>query len=410
MAGVNISNVGLTFTRYLDGVTETLNQASKARRLVRQDDKWTGANIEWRVHSARNHALGYVEDGGAFPTPDKQDYQAAKAFRKFTVGSIQLTDGVMATAAKSKHVARDVITSEVQGMMNNILKFENGMFFKNGDGSVATFDDTGLASGVTDISVDDARMLWDGATYQVYDSSLTTNRGNCTISSVESAPNASGKALVNFAAGSTVSGTTSGDLLVWNGSVNRAITGLKKLVDDTATTFQNISTTTYPRYTSLVLSNSGTNRALTPTLFRQLLAGLMQKSGADKPAGGLTCLTNSWQAINVEELYEGELRLDPSSKVAGLAVASFQTALGKVDLLLDTDATYNKMFFVDFSQIYRAVQKRLGWRREGGSIFKRSDTAGVWTATALEICELYIKERHTSGRLDDLSETPKTMY
>jgi hypothetical protein len=406
MAGVNIGNVGLTFTRYLDGVSETLNQTSKSRRLVRKDDKWTGSHIEWRVHTARNHALGYVEDGGAFPVPDKQDYQAAKAYRKFVVGSIQLTDGVMATAAKSRNVARDVITSEVQGMMNGILKFENGMFFRNGDGSVATVQ-TGTAT--TALKVDDARMLWDGAKFQVYDSGLSTNRGNVTVSKTASAPNAAGDAAVTLSA-NVPSGTTTGDLIVWDGALNRGITGLAKLVDDTATTFQNINVSNFPRYSSLVLGNSGTNRELTPTLFRQVMAGLMQKSGADKPAEGLTVLTNAWQAINVEELYEGELRLDPSSKVAGLAVASFQSALGRVDMLLDTDAPYNKMYFVDFSQIYRAVQKKLGWRREGGSIFKRSDTAGVWTATAMEICELYIKERHTSARLDDLSESPGTMY
>jgi hypothetical protein len=140
------------------------------------------------------------------------------------------------------------------------------------------------------------------------------------------------------------------------------------------------------------------------------MAGLMQKSGNERPADGLSVLTNSWQAINVEELYEGELRLSPDSSTAGLAVSSFQSALGRVDIIVDTDAPYNQMFFVDFSKIYRGVQKQLGWRREGGSIFKRSDAAGIWTATAMEICELYIKERHTSARIDDLTESPQTMY
>jgi hypothetical protein len=197
MAGVNIGNVGLTFTRYLDGVTETLNQASKARNMVRKDDKWTGANNEWRVHTARNHAIGYVEDGGAFPVPDKQDYVAAKSYRKFVVGSIQLTDGVMATAAKSKNVARDVITSEVKGMMTGILKFENGMFFKNGDGSVGIVQ-TGTSE--TSLLLDDARMMWDGGVYQVYNAALTTNRGNITVTSTASAPTASDYATVTLSA------------------------------------------------------------------------------------------------------------------------------------------------------------------------------------------------------------------
>ena len=115
MAGVTVENVGLTFTRFLDGVVETLNHTSKSRNLVRKDDNWTGSHIEGRLHTARSTAIGYVADGGAFPTADKQDYATYRAARKFIVGSVQLTDGAMATAAKSPNVARDVITSEVKG-------------------------------------------------------------------------------------------------------------------------------------------------------------------------------------------------------------------------------------------------------------------------------------------------------
>ena len=409
MAGVNIDNVGLTFTRFLDGVVETLNHTSKSRNLVRKDDNWTGSHIEGRIHTARSTAIGYVEDGGAFPTADKQDYETYKAFRKFIVGSIQLTDGAMATAAKSPNVARDVITSEVKGMMNNILKFENGMFFRDGTGTVATLAGS-PASASSNVEVDDARMLWDGGTYEVRDSAdITTLHGSVVLDNVESAPNASGNMLTNWDSALS-SSAASGDFLVWNGSVNRAITGLDKLIDDGTGTFQNVNVANNPRYTSLVLDNGSTKRDLTPSLFRQMLAGIMSRTGSERPSDGLTVLCNSWQAINVEELYEGELRLTPDSKVGGLSVASFQSSLGKIDIMVDTDALYNKMFFADFSKIYRAVQKQLGWRREGGSIFKRSDVSGVWTATAMEIAELYIKERHTCGKIEDLSETKKTAY
>jgi len=407
MAGVNIGNVGLTFTRFLDGVVETLNHTSKARSLVRQEDKWTGSHIEGKIHTARSTSIGYVEDGGAFPVADKQDYQTYQATRKFTVGSVQITDGAMATAAKSPNVARDVVTSEVKGLMNNILKFENGFFFRDGTGTVATI--TNGMSGATDIQVDDARMLWDGGTYNMYNAALAAKDGDVVVSNVESALHSSGDALVNFA-GALPATSASSDVLVWNGCVNRAVTGLDKLIDDSASTFQNIAVGTYPRYASTVLSNSSTKRDLTPSLFRQMLASIQQKSGSERPSDGLTVLCDSWQAINVEELYEGELRLTPESKVGGLAVAAFQSALGRVDIMVDTDCLHNTMFFCDFSKIYRAVQKQLGWRREGGSIFKRSDVSGMYTATAIEIAEMYIKERHTCGKITDLNDNKATAY
>ena len=408
MAGVNIDNVGLTFTRFLDGVVETLNHTSKARSLVRQQDKWTGSHIEGKLHSARSTAIGYVQDGGAFPIADKQDYATYKAYRKFTVGSVQITDGAMATAAKSPNVARDVVTSEVKGLMNNILKFENGFFFRDGSGVVATITDGHSAA--TDCPVDDARMLWDGGTYNMYNAALSAKDGDLVVDNVESTLDANGDSLVNFTTALPATSSAS-DVLVWNGAVNRAVTGLDKLIGDSLTgDFQGVTMANYPRYTSTVLSNSGTKRDLTPALFRQMLASIQSRSGSERPSDGLSVLCDSWQAINVEELYEGELRLTPESKVGGLSVAAFQSALGRIDIIVDTDCLHNKMFFCDFSKIYRAVQKQLGWRREGGSIFKRSDVSGVYTATAIEIAEMYIKERYTSGKIEDLNASMATAY
>lgn len=402
MAGVSISNFNASFIDYLPGVVETLNDTVIVRKLARKDYKWEGANISWFVHTARNHSLGYVEDGGAFPTPDKQDYVEAKAYRRFLVGSVQITDGALANAATSKRAAIDVTTSELRGMINGLGTFEGFMAYQNGDGSVA---DVSATSSSTTFYLDDARLMWDGATYQEYNSGLTTNNGNFTVTSTARALS-SGSAVVTVDA---VPDGTTGNKIVWNGSLNRAITGLDKMIDDTSTTFQNISTSTYPRYTSPVLSNSSVERPLTPTLFRQMLAMISQESGV-KPPSGMTVLTNKWLGIEVEELYEPELRITPDTKTAGISIASFQSAFGRVNIVTDTLAPYNKMFFVDFSQIYRAVQKELDWRRQGGEIFLRSDVSAAWKATAIEICEYFIKQRNRCGKITDLSETETTAY
>ena len=417
MAGVNIDNVGLTFTHYIQGVVDTLQQKSKLRSMLRNDHKWSGSHIEGRVHVARSTAVGNVEDGGAFPTADKQDYATYKAYRKFTVGSIQLTDGVMATAKEGKDVAKGVLTSEVKGMMTGILKYENGMLYRNGTGSVAQVSDASLSSTDTNCRVNDARMLWEGLDVQVYDDSsgpTGSSRRTLRVLSVTEAPNSDGTFTVNFDTAGPNAGQIgameTADHLVWNNSLNRAITGLDKLVDDAATTFQNVAVGTYPRYSSLVLDNSGTNRTLTPALFRKMLAGIHQKSGSELPNSGLTVLCNAWQAINVEELYEGELRLAPSDKTGGLSVAAFQSSLGRINIQVDLDCLHNKMFFVDLSKIYRGVQQELQWRKQGDSIFLRSDVSGIHTATAIEISELFIKERFTSGKIEDLSQDPASAY
>jgi hypothetical protein len=405
MAGVSIDDFGASFVDYLPGVVETLNDTVMVRKLARKDYRWEGANISFFVHTARNHALGFIEDGGAFATPNKQDYVEAKAYRKFLQGSVQITDGALANAATSKRAAIDVTTSELRGMINGLGTFEGFMAYLNGDGSVGDVGATDTSTG-TALYMTDGRMMWDGATYQEYDSTLATNNGNIVVTSTARAPSSNGNASITVDA---VQDGTAGNKIVWNGSVNRAITGLDKMVDDTSTTFQNVNTSTYPRYTSPVLSNSGTERPLTPTMFRQMLAMIGQESGV-KPPSGMTVLTNKWLGIEVEELYEPELRITPSTKTAGIAIASFNSSCGKINIVPDALAPFNKMYFCDFSEIYRAVQKELDWRRQGGQIFIRSDVSAVWKATCIEICEYFIKQRNKCGKISDLTETEQTSY
>lgn len=407
MAGVNVDNVGLTYLHILDGVTETLNNASRLRNKVTQDYEWRGSHLEHKLHTARNHAIKFMSDGSTFPVADKQDYVSMKVGRRIIGGSIQLTDPVMATASKSPEVAMDVVASETEGLMKGILKFENFFYTRDGTGAVGTVK-TGTAT--TDLRIDDARAMWDGATYQVYDSTLATNRGNITVSRTASALDANGNAQVTLSA-NVPSGTTSGDKVIWDGALNIAYTGLTSLVDDsTSGTFEGVTMSSYPRWTSLVLDNSGTLRDLDPALFRQVLAGIAMKTGNEVPTSGLSCIGTPWQLANLDELYESALRLAPTDSTSGVATPSFQSSLGKVTLDTDSDAPYNKIFLVDFSQIFRGVQKKLGWRVQNGQIFLRSDTAAVWTATAIEICELYIKGRNSSGVIEDLNETKKTAY
>lgn len=402
MSGVSIQNAGLLLTNYLDGVDDTLQNTSRLRSRIRRNNKWTGDHLEWRVHVRRSGAVGNTEDGGATPVPNKQTYVPAKTYRKFMVGSIRLTDGVKAAGSGGRAVAKSVLESEMEGLFKELDLYDNGMGYRDGTGVVANV--TANIAGTT-LTVDDSRMLWEGLTFEIYDTTLTTKRGEVVVEQQNSDPSGD-NATVTLQA--TLAGVVNTDKVVWKGSLNRAITGLDLLVDDAASTFQNVNAATYPHYTSLVMDNGGTLRDLTPSLFRQMLAGLAQKSGTDKISR--SALTNVWEGVNVEELYEGEIRLSPESRVAGFVIASFHSAAGRIDVETDPLALYNKMFFVDWSQLYRGVQQRLSWRRQGDSIFTISQDFLNMTATALEICDYYIRERHTSGKLEDLNETRSTMY
>jgi hypothetical protein len=415
MPGVSIDTFGALMINYMRGVRKTLNNSTNARKIPKGTVRWEGKNLQWFVHVGRNGAIASVADGGAFPTAGKQSYVEAKATRKNTIGSVQITDGLLNTASSTEKAAISAVESELTGLMDGIRKYENYFFTRDGTGVVTTLGAT--TSGST-ITVDDARALWDGKDYEI----RSTAAGNAvlvssfTVSSVARSFNASNEAVVTPSASVASSGQADGSYIVWgsgsSSSWGRVFNGLDLLIDDsTSGTFQNVSTSTYPRYTSPVLSNSGTNRALTPSLFRQMLAMIKQESG-DDPPNGMTVLTNIWQSVSVEEMYEGELRLRPDDTTFGVAASSFQSTLGKINIVTDPDCPYNKMFFLDPSEITFAVQAELDWRRDGSGspIFKRSDQSLNYTATALETNELIISQRNKCGKIEDLVETKSSAY
>jgi hypothetical protein len=407
MPGSTIETFNGNFIYYLPGVIPTLNDAVTFINLASKNTrKWTGEHIEFHIHTARSHALGYSEDGGAFPPPDKQDLQKVRAFRRFLHASVQITDGNLANAKDDSHAAEEITTLELGRMIEGATKFQNYFGFRDGTGVVGTLgtDISGTTWGATD-----ARLLWDGQTYEIRDQNdITSLKGTVTVVSVARGLDGNGDRAVTSTAALPAT-SAAGDFIVWPNASNRAVTGLEALIDDSPTTFQNINTVQFPRYTSPVLSNGGTDRALSPTLFRQMLAMIWQESGKD-PNKKLHVLGTPWAGIEWEELYEPELRITPDTKTAGASISSFQSSYGKIHLTNERDAPNKKLFFSDFSQIFRAEQLPLQWRDDGSGPLKMSQQSGVWRATAIEICEYYIEQRNRCGRIDDLAEVVTTAY
>lgn len=413
MPGVSIDDFGASFIHYLPGVIEILNNTSKARLLSTGKIKWEGVHLEKSVHVRRNVAINSVQDGGAIPPAGKQSYVPAKAFRKNLVGSVKVTDGLLNNAATTKHAAITVLESELRGLLDTIRKWENYMYTRDGTGEVAKLGTT--VSGTT-ITTTDGRLMWEGAYFDILDAGdLTTVHATFKVEKIARAFT-SGEVTITPESTIASNGQAQNDLIIWRGSTpagqsayNNVAIGLGALIDDSTGTFQSVDVTTYNRYTSPVLANGGTKRPLVPDLFRRALTAIKQESG-EAPKNGITCLTNNWGANSFEEMYEGQLRITETTKVAGIEMASFQSTAGKVNIVSDDDSPYNQMFFFDGGEITRGSQKELDWRREGSGLFKRSDDNLTWTATCLDTHEYFIERRNRCSRLDDLLETKDTAF
>lgn len=419
MSGVSIDDFGASFVHYLPGTRETIRRSTRALALFKGKLKWEGKNLSWHVHVAPNTSIGMTEDGGALEPAGKQTYVEAKASRRFLYATVQVTDGILNNASTTKHAAITVVKSELDGVIDFVRKFKNFFCTRDGTGVVGTVKQI-VVGGAATLRISDARAIWDGKNYEIRNSGgtlLTDFRAVRTARAFSSTLGASVTVDNNWTAAEAAASSV-GDLVVW-GSGNysayeltsgkpRMFTGLDALIDDgTSGTFQNVSLSSYPRYTSPVLTATG---GVTPNLFRRMLALIQQECG-DAPPSGMNVLTNVWQSINVEEMYEGELRITPDTKVAGFAIASFMSTLGRINIINDPDAPYGKMFFVDPAEITPCVQRELDFRRnENGGIFTIDPGALAHRASLLEMFEYVIDQRNKCGKIEGLTESVDTAY
>jgi hypothetical protein len=413
MPGVGIDDFGGNLIQYLPNVRYTMRRNSPLRSIGLRDIKWEGAKLVQKMHVGYNLSISDAEDGGPIPAADKQDLIEMEVARKSTVGSVQITDHLMANA-KGKGTAIRVTKSELGGMMEAMRKREGHMLALDGTGTVALMGST--FSGTT-FTVDDARMLWPGGWYEIRDATTTTTIHDQFQVSRVSRALTSNEATVTPVSTLASSGQAQNDLVVWQvgdySSYNRAITGLDALIDDTATTFQGVNVATYPWWSSPVFNGGGSTQALSTGLMRQVFATLKQESeDFGDPGTGLLCLTEVWNAVTFEELFEHAVRVTPSDTKVGIpGGVTFDTAFGRITVKAMPEIKYGNMLFVNRAAIARPVQRELEWRPGGISgIFDRSDTFLGYTATCLEICDFMIFERNTCAKITNLVVAPQTAY
>jgi hypothetical protein len=405
-AGTGIADLTSLFIHYRPGFVQTLNNRVLARKLaVGKDYKWEGDYVLKKIQIARHTGISFGSDGMALPPAGKEAFIDSKTYRRFMAATVQVTDGALNTALTSKHACKSTSKSLLTGLAEAIHKFQNFVLTRDGTGKMATV--YGYSGGT--LTVDDARGLWRDQWYTIRDITGVTIKTSFQVSLVNLSPTG-GRATLTVTGVSSSYTYASGDFVVWGmgywESYGNTTTGLDSLIG--TGTLQGITASSYPEWHSLVFSPSSGTQDQSTRLFRQMLAGLYQLGGDEKQ--NLFALTSVWDMIEFEQLWEGEVRLTPQARIAGLVAPVFHTHFGKVMPYTDSDAPYGKMFFVDRREITRAVQKDLDWRKTGGEILMKSSTNQHYHGDMMEICENMIDNRRRCGKITDLTNTIKVMH
>ena len=419
MAGLTLSSMGSAFPhRITRPVIEVLNLTCRMRKLCRPSTlQWKGSYIEGRVHVQLNPAVAWMQDGGNFQVPDHQSHVPFKVFTTNIGGAVQLSDNVLAAGSGGENNAVDVIKSEMETITKTLLKVENGAFPRDGTGILASVRGSSTAgvdtptAGDTSVFVSDLRLLITKGIYEVRDPNNNFNLiGNVTLTkrnNTITTGSFGNYANITIAAPGLPAGTQAGMVLVKQSTYGVALTGLEKLVDNSPVILQGVDAGQYPEWTSPVIPSNG--NPLDATLFRQLLAAIKQGAEEEQESLNLVWLTNNWQLIEVEELYEEDLRIQVGDSKKGMPV-TLQTAFGTVRPETDPDFPFQEHICINPSALFLAQQSELHWRGIGGQNLVPSQQAAVHNGTVWMSEQLYITNRKTCGKITGASETQKWPY
>lgn len=390
---------------YEPGIQDQLNdEVVGMKRIEKTSEGVTnevgGRYVTFAIRTRRNQGIGARNESEALPTPGQQGNAAARVPLKYLYGGIQLTGQTIALADSNYQAFASALDNEVDGLKTDLRKDLNRQFYGNGSGTLATADTA--PDGANTVLVVSTQYLEEGQQIDIIDGTTlgnptpTVKASNRQITAINQTTRVVTYDGADIAA-------AAGDVLVRTGSVNREITGLKSIISDTGTLY-NVNPTTEPIWKASVLANAGVNRALSEALMVQAVDAVRLKGS--KVTVGFTSLGVRRAYFN---LLRQERRIVNNTKFeGGFEGLAFTTDQGDVPIIVDNDAPYNQIQFVNEKEIKVYREKDWSWMDRDGSMWQRVITSSgefdAYSARMYQYMEIGTHRRNAHAVLKDLTE------
>lgn len=390
---------------YRGPIVELLNQETYLidqleKQNVNDLGAFTGRQLVFPVHTARNRGRGATTDGGALATAGTQSYlDGIVNIRYFDTG-IELSDMVIKQSAQDEGAFVRALTSEMEGATTDLRKDIARMAYGTGDGVLANV--TG-ANTTTQVPVDSGQYIAVGDTVDILTKSNGTVKGTALqVTAVSytgtagSATQANATITLSAAPGTA---TASGDAVYISGDRNNESDGLRNICS-TGRTLHQINSSTYPVWDSNVISAGQANPS--EDLFMQLAQRIRQRSGKSIDS----FLTTLGVQRRLANTYASQKRWNDAAvtKIDG-GYSAIMVAAGNdpVPVISDVDAPNGTAFALNKSSFAWAEVTKPDWLEapDGkGSILHLKDgsSAGskiaiwqawmVWYATLVNVAPL----------------------
>lgn len=350
-----------------------------------------GKYVVFPIRTRRNHGIGARLENEPLPPAQSQKYASARVSLAYLYGAMSLTGQVMELAETNFQAFASALNEETKGLKENLSKDMNRQVYGSSLGTLATV----TADGANTVTVDNTQYLELGMIIDIYDSTGVTERADQrTITDITG--------LVVTYSGADVAASV-GDILIRYNSVNRETIGFQQIIANTGTLY-NINPATEPIWKSVINSNGGTNRALSESLMIKMVHDIRRNGGRTT---AIFCSDGVfrayWQLLS-------QLRQFVNTKdfTGGFSGLAFTTDYGEVPVVVDFDARFNRMYFVNEKELKIYRESDWSFMNRDGSMWQRIiTTAGdydAYKATMYKYQQLGTHRRNSHGLLSDLIE------
>jgi hypothetical protein len=354
-----------------------------------------GRYVTFPIKTRRNSGIGARNELELLPTPGQQGNAAARVGLKYLYGGVRLSGQTFELANKNYQAFTSVLEQELDGLKTDLAKDQNRQVYGDGSGAIATVTtaattNAAVVGTVMYLQMDEMIDVIDGTTLGA--GVPTVKASNRKVTGINTATNT-----VTFD-GAAVA-VAVGDVLVRTGNVNREWTGFAKIFNNTGTLY-NIDPNVEPVWKSEIMSNGGTNRALSEGLMITM-ADQIRANGGKVTAifsnlgvrrAYFNLLTQQRQYVNTKEFTGG---------FTGLA---FTTDAGEIPFVVDVDAPKNRQYFVNEKELTLYREGDWSWMNRDGSMWQRVIGYDAYEAVMYQYSEIGCHRRNTHGVITDITE------
>jgi hypothetical protein len=203
---------------YRGPIVEQLNQESYAidqfERVAANDmGAFSGKQVMFPIHVARNRGRSAITDGGALPNAGRQSYADGIVSIRYFAQGIELTDQVIKQSETNEGAFVRAMTAEIESATTDLRKDINRQIYGTGDGVLTKVSGTQAAATITSLSVENTQYLAVGDTVD-----LVTSAGAVAATAYITAVSKSGAV--------TASAATAGSITIETSATATAGTGV----------------------------------------------------------------------------------------------------------------------------------------------------------------------------------------